>query len=438
MERNNVWCIVRNLNYSLDDSEVDCLTNDIMKKIDDGTYDFSNYCKKVLTQQGKKRIIYCYPKLSVENILCQYLKKEIDKVFKIRYASRNRIVNILFNVLPVTKDMNDFVIIRVDFKNFFDSVLSGHVYNKYIRESMLKRHDKMILEKYIHEFKFCYAGLCLSNGLTEIVCRDFDARIKAHLSEYGLFFYERYVDDILLITNRHISEIRFDDIVEKTIRDVFGECPIRLNKQSGKYSYITRRNLISIQKFNYLGYEFEIQENKNTKQVSFRYGITEKKRKRYAGIIEKAFIQYQKDGNIELLRQRIKIYSSRVVIGKTVFSKYNDWLTKGVVANYNELRFHMDSLLPDTNRFLRNIYFDLLHKYKCSIPYFLIQSSRDESIYNIASNLKRNRSIIFEKNIGVSEETLLKWIKRIEPSYDSRKKEYYRMVLDYIELLKVE
>lgn len=42
----------------------------------------------------------------------------------------------------------------------------AQTYEKYVLLSVLTRGD--ILEKYIDEFKYCYAGLCLSNGMTAI------------------------------------------------------------------------------------------------------------------------------------------------------------------------------------------------------------------------------------------------------------------------------
>lgn len=72
------------------------------------------------------------------------------------------------------------------------------------------------------------------------------------------------------------------------------------------------------------------------------------------------------------------------------------------------------------------------------MPYFLKQSLTEESIYNLESNMKRNRSIMFEKNIGVSESTLLKWIRKLNPEYCNEDKDYYRMVIDYLALIKVE
>lgn len=207
--------------------------------------------------------------------------------------------------------MNDFTIIRSDFKSFFDSVLSHFVYEKYILPSLLHRGDKDILEKYIDEFKYCYAGLCLSNGMTEIVCRDFDKRLKAKLTVYGVFFYERYVDDMLIMLNNYASRDEIIDIINETIEETFGTCPVKLNTSPTKFSYISRRGLRKSQNFNFLGYKSFINFNGN---IKFKYGITEKKRKRYSNIIEQAFVQYAINQDEELLRQRIKIFSSRVVI----------------------------------------------------------------------------------------------------------------------------
>lgn len=438
LDKEQIRSIVRQMNYSLSEEDVTAKTEMIYVEIGKKNYDFSNYEKNVITQQRKKRMVYNFPSLSTESVVCQYLKRQLDKVFHINYASRSKIINVLFNILPVIKDMNDFIIVRADFKSFFDRVLTRHVYNQYICASLMNRSDKEMLKRYVVQFKYCYAGLCLSNGLTEIICRDFDERIKAKLSANGLFFYERYVDDILIIMNKYISQSQFLENINAVIKDVFGECPVELNMSPGKFSYISRRNLSTVQEFNFLGYEYQIRQDTINKKICILYGISEKKRKKYTGIIERAFIQYKQDRNIELFRQRLKIYSARVVIAKTIGSSSFDWLTKGVVANYNELRFHMDSLIPHTEKFLKGIYFELLKVHGCSIPYFLKQSASEESIYNLYSNMSRNRTLMFEENIGVSRKTLLQWIQRLDPYYTGNRKNYYRIVVDYLEKIKVE
>lgn len=432
----NLYGIVRRLDYTLDDEQVKRKALEYAEQIENKEYDFSAYSTNIFTQGKKKRKIYSYEKLTVENVICHYLKKEIDRIFGIRYASRGKIINLLFNTLPVIKNLNDFVIVRADFKSFFDSVLTKHVYEQYIKTSLLARKDKEILEDYINEFKYCYAGLCLSNGMAEIICRDFDKRLKARLEKYGVFYYERYVDDMLVMFNSYIARDTFLTIVKEVICEVFGRCPVKLNMEQDKFTYISKRGLASFQKFNFLGYEFGIKFGNN--KYKFSYGITDKKRKKYINIIERAFVEYKKNGNLELFRQRLKLHSARVVIGRGLGGNTYEWLTKGVVANYNELRFHMTALDGQTEDFLKNTYKNLLAKYAITCPYFLKNAETESSIYNMYSTMERNRSILFEKNIGVSKQDLLRWIRKIDAGYSEANKGYYRIVIEYLEMLKVE
>lgn len=440
MSLENIRGVIRKIDYTLTEDEIDDWCEECRYAIQTETYDFSSFSREVYSQSGKKRVIYSFPKLSVENMLSHYLKQQLDRAFHIKYASRRKIINLLFNTLVATKNMNDFVIVRADFKSFFDSVKSEYVYEKYILPSIIKREDKQLLEKYVENFKYCYAGLCLSNGMTEIVCKDFDIVLKARLSEYGVFFYERYVDDMLIMFNNYISENRIKNIIRETIIEVFGSCPVRLSSSPGKFSYISRRNLVSSQNFNFLGYEFFILKTVNGRRdeiIDFEYGIAEKKRTKYSNMIERAFINYKLTGNDEVFRQQLKIFSSRVVIARQILGSNFDWLTKGVIANYNELQNVCHYLNVDTKTFLSDLFYQLLRKYDIKRPYFLPKrTSNEESIYNLYSNMKRNRSLLFEESIGVPKEVVLEWIHKIDPFYSAYGKDYYRIVVEYLEMIK--
>ncbi|MFQ8873247.1 MAG: hypothetical protein ACLR7J_11735 [[Ruminococcus] torques] len=243
-----IYGIVRRLDYTLSDDDVALISEDYTEKIKKGEYDFSLYNSSLFTQGKKKRQIYSFDRLSLENVICHYLKREIDRIFGIKYASRGKIINLLFNTIPVIKNLNDFVIIRADFKSFFDSVLTQHVYERYIKNSLMERRDKEILLDYIEEFKYCYAGLCLSNGMTEIICRDFDKHLKAKLERYGMFYYERYVDDMLVMLNSFVSKDIFIRVVNEVIAEVFGNCPVRLSTDPNKFTYISKKEFGSISK----------------------------------------------------------------------------------------------------------------------------------------------------------------------------------------------
>lgn len=441
MSLENIRGVIRKIDYTLTEDEIDDWCEECRYAIQTETYDFSSFSREVYSQSGKKRVIYSFPKLSVENMLSHYLKQQLDRAFHIKYASRRKIINLLFNTLVATKNMNDFVIVRADFKSFFDSVKSEYVYEKYILPSIIKREDKQLLEKYVENFKYCYAGLCLSNGMTEIVCKDFEIVLKARLSEYGVFFYERYVDDMLIMFNNYISENRIKNIIRETIIEVFGSCPVRLSSSPGKFSYISRRNLVPSQNFNFLGYEFFILKTVNGRGdeiIDFEYGIAEKKRTKYSNMIERAFINYKLTGNDEVFRQQLKIFSSRVVIARQILGSNFDWLTKGVIANYNELQNVCHYLNVDTKTFLSDLFYQLLRKYDIKRPYFLPKrTSNEESIYNLYSNMKRNRSLLFEESIGVPKEVVLEWIHKIDPFYSAYGKDYYRIVVEYLEMIKI-
>lgn len=241
--------------------------------------------------------------------------------------------------------------------------------------------------------------------------------------------------------NNYISENRIKNIIRETIIEVFGSCPVRLSSSPGKFSYISRRNLVQSQNFNFLGYEFFILKTVNGRGVEiidFEYGIAEKKRTKYSNMIERAFINYKLTGNDEVFRQQLKIFSSRVVIARQILGSNFDWLTKGVIANYNELQNVCDYLNVDTKTFLSDLFYQLLRKYDIKRPYFLPKrTSNEESIYNLYSNMKRNRSLLFEESIGVPQEVVLEWIHKIDPFYSAYGKDYYRIVVEYLEMIKI-
>lgn len=445
--RQNLKAIIRKLDFTQSEETLDANVKAAVAVIDKGSYDFSNYTKQLFTRNGKKRQIYMFEALSVENILCHYLKSEIDNAFHVKYASRSKIIHLLFNSLPTIKDMNDFVIIRADFKDFFNSILTKHVFDEYIRDSVISRADKDILGQYVSVFEYCYAGLCLSNEMAEIVCRDFDRLIKARLEKYGVFFYERYVDDMFIMLKSYMSKDEFLQVTDAVIREVFGRCPVHLSMEPDKFSFITCRELqqsattisagTATEKLTFLGYEFFIDcAGSEPHSISFRYGISEKKRERYRHLIEPAFLDYVRYGNEELLRQRIKLFSARVVISRSLGNNRVEWLTNGITANYGELRYHIDELDSATEAYLKTLFTDILSERGVSTPYYLTTVGDQNSVYNLYSNLTRNRSIVFDKKIGVQRQDLVRWIRKIDPTYSDDNKQYYRIVMEYFELLK--
>ncbi|MEG1205891.1 MAG: reverse transcriptase domain-containing protein [Oscillospiraceae bacterium] len=432
--------ILRNSNYSLSDEDINRLSNLHYENIKSGNYDFTKFNKKVLTQRGqtgkKYRTVYSFDKGTTENILCEYFKIKLDNAFDIRYADRKKIMKILFNTLPVIKDLNDFVIVRFDFKSFFDSVSTNLIFDEYIQMSAMKRSDKDYFQEFCNVFSYCYAGLQTSNAMTEIVSSNFDKVFRAKLNEYGIVFFERYVDDVLVILTSYVSEADFLKLLEDSIFSVFKKCKVKINPR--KFNYISRRTLPQTIMFDFLGYNFTINKsNRNTPE--FEFGITPSKIKKYRSKIRQTLIEYKKDGNLELLRHRMKVFSCRVVYSIVLHDDYCTWITKGLTDNYGELRFHLKNLDAMTVSFLKNAYYNEMRSLGVPIPYFMAKGPRihDESIYNLYSNLKRNRSLVFDERVGIKIIDLAAEVRKVSPHYYCGEKTYGQIAKAYFDVLNI-
>ena len=131
--------------------------------------DFSKFENISLKQMDKVRHIKKYEDFSTEEVLCIFLKRSLDRNFHIHYPNRNEYMHSLFDMISALAKMNDFSIYRFDFKDFFNSVSSEYVFKKYLSGSSLERYQLDLLEKFVKETKYAYAGLNTSNIICEII-----------------------------------------------------------------------------------------------------------------------------------------------------------------------------------------------------------------------------------------------------------------------------
>lgn len=420
------------------------IVQQIQRDFENGNYDFSKFKTINRKQDDKIRHIKTFDLFSCEETLCIYLKRVLDRRFHIRYPNRNEYLHSLFDVISALSTMNDYSIFRFDFEDFFNTVSSEYVYKKYIFQSALERYQVILLEEFVRKTKYAYAGLNTSNIICEIIAKQFDDLLRVRLKNHGLIFYRRYIDDGILIFNKRVGK----DLCLKTINDIIKEvffdseidcvkrCKTRLN--ASKTKYISAYDLALIyatDTFDYLGYEFVLEPklNKNKIKTEFRYGITQKKIDKYSKKIDMLIKDYLVDKNIELLRHKIKAFTSRVVYQIPKYKKVV-WKTKGFVLNYQELRYRTGMLTYATENFLKNAICDAFVKIGVSLPYFL-KGNPEESIYNLYNNLKSYRTLLFVESIGINKSTLCKMCEQVE--IQSSNRNYSNLVREYLIKVKV-
>ncbi len=425
-------------NQRKNDEELTSIIETICNKIIEQEYDFSSFESMKITQSNKKREVYKYSEWSVEHFLCVYLKRCLDKKFRVKYANRNEQMHLLFSTLSSLRNMKDYVIVKFDFENFFESISSEYVYKKYIEGVQLKRFQQDIFKRFVNDCKYCYAGINTSNVFAEIIAQDFDRLILQKFKEKGLIFYKRYVDDGILIFNRYIKKDEIYDVIQSSIEEIFKDknivsvesCVTKINEN--KFKYISMRTLTdSGENFNFLGYDFCLLTI-DKKKTQIKYGITSEKIEKYTKKINKILSVYKEDGNMELLRHRIRAFACRTVYRRKRYSQLI-WKSKGFSSNYCELGLYTEYLDEKTEKFLKEGISKSFLQAGLPLPYFI--NGKPYSLYHC---LKNNTTLLFEENerVGITFETLKKMCRQIG-IHDTERKTYNSLVREYLIAVKV-
>ena len=430
------------------DQEILDIINSVNTAISANAYNFDDLSTIVLNQNGKKRVVKKYEDIfSVENVLCQHIKHVLDREFKVKYPNRNKVIRSLFSYIAAAKQMTNFTVVKFDFKDYYNSVSSIYVFEKYIKPKIKDRFELELINDFVYKTKYAYAGLCTSNVIAEIVAKDFDREIRNEFLAKGLLFYERYIDDCILILNENTKQADIQSLLDKILKKVFdnissndiAKCKTKFN--AGKFQFLSKKALTANPVvIDYLGYEFSFSKSASD-IIEVVYGITLTKQQKYRKRLDKIISLYIDPSSpdykdLELLRHRILAFSSRVVYINKHFNR-DVWKVKGFISNYGELRYLLDtsSVSAGTKHFLQNMIRDAFLNNSVSLPYFMKPKG-----YNLFENMKRNKTILLVDNIGYDYSSLINLCKQIDIlSTDAygKKRGYGTLVRDYLIKVKV-
>lgn len=400
----------------------------IKADVESGALDFSSN----IFREFDGRLITQFDELSAENIVLLHLKYQLKKAFRVNFSNRNKIIEELFDKLRVARSLKDLTIIKFDFKNYFYSVSTEYIYENYIQNSTLSREDKDYIDLLCRSNRYCVAGLPVFNYFIEMVSVELDKILTAKLSKYGLVYYERYVDDAVVMLNKYIPKKDVRKILNEAIEEVF-RCSTSKNKvkiNESKFVVINRRYLKQDCTFDFLGYEFFLKSD--FKKINV--GITKRKRSKYQEKINKLIKQNYIAGNKqaeEKVRHLIKAHSSRVVYFAPSAKHRGVWVSKGIIANYNKLKDYPANIEKDTAKFMKEIYSEAFRKAGHTPPHYL-----NNPRYSLFDNMALNRAIIFNELIGTSRDSLISSIKEVGFTPNPAK-DYNYLVKDYLIHIKI-
>lgn len=225
-------------------------------------------------------------------LMSKFVALEIRSQYQLRLANRDEVVEELRVLLD--NDMPK-LLIRADIHHFYESILQQELLQRIESDDYLTSVSVRYLRKFFYEYnkltnnrelKGIPRGLSFSPALAEIYLREFDRNVK---KIKGVYFYKRYVDDIVLLINPNKITI--------------GGCWNALQEISKRLSLTLHNDDDKIVKaqlpigdsetlsFNYLGYQFRYEKG-HTELL-----LTEDKVGRYCKTIDCIFHAYSEVAN---------------------------------------------------------------------------------------------------------------------------------------------
>lgn len=280
----------------------------------------------IMLKEQDGLILNAQPKTSNEH-LCQdlvfrKLYRNIKKIYKVSPANRGAIIK---QMLVLLKEDIPLWVIRLDVKQFFESIDRGFLMSRIEDKARLSSQSILLLKEID-----CYLrssnriglprGLAISSALSEEYMKYFDLDVKRM---EGVYYYARYVDDIIIFCSTETAQKNVWDKIPSMLRDL----KLSLNtEKSYKWSNSSKQAL------SYLGYNIR-KVGKKKVEVS----IADKKIKMIKTRITRAFAKYTKERDFEMLRNRIKFLTGNFTINsKATLAP----IKVGVFFNYKEITIY--------------------------------------------------------------------------------------------------
>lgn len=307
---------------------------------------------------------------SPSNIQDEFALRKVNdnlkRLYKFKQANRFLIIEQIKSLLAEQVPMS---IIKLDIKKFYETINKEKIVKKLLDDSLLSFPSKQILKKFFSlpenlAMTGLPRGINISAALSEILMRDFDKKMT---QQSGVYFYARYVDDIILLTFKNPHEIvkqagtilgyetglklngQKTKVIERKCRCIpTCTCPSGCKCKKGcKCNYDSTKDKY----FEYLGYRFTFSDvvKHNDKLV---ISISNNKLKKIKTRIVLSFLDFIKTKDFDLLEQRIAFLSSNFVVKR---NRNFETLNAGIYYNYPHVNEAGKNVLENLTLFLRKL-----------------------------------------------------------------------------------
>ncbi|AMK22349.1 MULTISPECIES: antiviral reverse transcriptase Drt3a [unclassified Sphingobium] len=330
------------------------LTPDTLKQVVNdavrlGCSGFDGVAIKSSDLRGKS--IYQIDGLAPQLVL-RHITSNIRRITGVKQDDRQFIVNC---IKKLGSEGTSFRVYKFDVKSFYETVPIDDVLKMLERDLAFSGQSVRALSSLFADLgKLGVAGLprgmAISATLSEYLMRKFD-RIAS--STTGVWYYSRFVDDIIIITDGREDEQPFKVHIEAALPK-----GLRFNEKSRCYAFgqFNGAKMPSDEhSFDFLGYHFAVScafrgsDNKIRREV--KLDLAPSKVNKIKTRIAKSLIQYKADNNFADLRDRVRLLTSNFSFEDRVTGAKRN---SGVYFNYPLITEPSSGGLRALDKFLRN------------------------------------------------------------------------------------
>lgn len=290
-------------------------------------------------------------------LVLRLITKNLRRLTGARQTNRNSIIKSLKALL---QEGADFKVFKFDLKSFYESVDIGKITEELENDQGFSRSHLKLIKSFFSELSARNVaglprGLAISATLSEYVLRKFD---KAIAEKDGIFFYERFVDDIIIVTSPNETTKSVSSYLRKNLpyglslnakktRSLnFDETIMKVSETSSVHEEV-----------DFLGYRFKIfqRQRSNSEPVTRKVvvDISPSKTKKIKTKLVKSCLKYCSDGDFQSLHHRIKLLSGNYTIfdhGRGVKRK------AGIFFNYSIVDSDQSDSLVELDAFLKKMF----------------------------------------------------------------------------------
>jgi hypothetical protein len=285
-------------------------------------------------------------------VVLRCLNRTIRQAVRIRPADRDTVIRCLATILAEGVPHRLY---KLDIKKFFESIGVLDLFAQLANEPRIPRNVTLILQNFLIELVDrrivgVPRGVPLSATLSEYLMMRFDSIVSRSKEVY---FYARYVDDIIIITGAREDKTSFNRFIRRalpkglsfnSLKTTFLDIPVQ-HKSNGA---------ALVGSFDYLGYNFSIHETvrvDNHLSRAVDVTLAPRKVRRIKSRVSRAVANFTLNGDTALLERRMQLLTGNYNLRDSSTGRIRN---VGLYCNYR--RANSMAALVELDSFLRSVF----------------------------------------------------------------------------------